>query len=205
MDEFLQKTGDWISSTYNSVKDELSSDGAHNYLWAVPGGILGFMFTQNIVGSWFGGGLIAQIAAIPLSLCAGMAGAVWAARGVNATYDWAINYFDGVTSDGKAKAEPEVAPERALAPEESLRPQARKAAHDAAIAVVSATSAIECLNDGNSLIYDVQGANVNAALPFIDVNEEEKIGACVAPDDVNALAVSGVTFKVFSAPSRGVQ
>lgn len=108
---FLERTGDWMKRTFDAVKDEASQEGAYNYLIAIPGALLGFMFTQNMVGSWFGGGLLSQIAAFPLAITAGMAGAVLMTKGFNKTLEWTKENFGDVTPAASPAAEP--APARA--------------------------------------------------------------------------------------------
>lgn len=111
---FFGRVGETVRGIFDEISERSQRDGAYNYLIAIPGALLGFMLTQNMVGSWFGGGLLSQIAAFPLAISAGLASAVFMTQGFNAALEFAQKTFGDGPESKTPPREPVIAAEPAI-------------------------------------------------------------------------------------------
>jgi hypothetical protein len=88
---FLGNVRDRVENGLDWIKDKSQQEGSGNWLIAAPAMLLGFLASQTLIGNALGGGFLAQVAGIGLSITAAMAMGVFATKSFHTVKNWALD------------------------------------------------------------------------------------------------------------------
>ncbi len=117
---FLGSVRESVEGGFDWIKGKVQQEGSSNWLIAAPAMLLGFLASQTLIGSALGGGFLAQVAGLGISLTAGMAMGVFATQSFHTVKDWALDEIPN--GDAKAKERAEV--KEATKEKETKKPNA---------------------------------------------------------------------------------